>query len=157
MISSVARRHRFQAVTPEARARALVVRRLVADLNRWLAAEAKRVHEIFGRRDNIPEPQQMLDRHRSDLIARIGAAHSALVALRPVYEAQIWPKKTWKDAAWELRVVVEVTMQSVYPSRRFGHSLGGPVVRFVHATLPRIVGKKITEGAIALEFKRARP
>jgi hypothetical protein len=155
MISSAARWHRFEVFAPNERRDALAMRRLVTDLNRRLAAEAKRVDAIFDSRNNIPEVQQKLDRIRSDLIARIRAAQSALVQLRPVYEAQIWPKRTWKDAALELWSIFEITMRSVDPSKRFGHSLGGPVVRFVHATLPRIVGEEITEGAIAREFKRA--
>jgi hypothetical protein len=130
------------------------MRRVVTDLSRRLAAENKRVNGIFQPRDDDPEVQQKLDKYRSDLIARIDAVLSALIGLRPVYEAQIQPKKTWKDAAWDLVVVFETAMKSVVPDRSFGHSQGGPVVRFVHATLPRVVDKEVTEAAIALEFKR---
>jgi hypothetical protein len=157
MISFVARSHRCELATPQERRDALKMRRLVNDLDRGLAAEAKRVNTIFGNRDNVTEVQQRLDRYRDDQIARIEAARSALARLRPVYESQDRPKKTWKDAIWELQVVFETAMRSVTPDRAFGHSQGGPLVRFVHATLPYVVGTEIeiAENTIGTEFKRA--
>jgi hypothetical protein len=95
-------------------------------------------------------------RLRADRIRRIETARVALEELQPIWDEQIWPSKTWHDAAFELLFAFEQAMRTVYPDRRFGHSRGGPAVRFIHALLPRVAGVTETEHAIATILKRGR-
>ena len=95
-----------------------------------------------------------ITRLRSDRLHRIETAKATLEELRPIIEEQIWPPKTWQDAAFDLLFIFEKAMRTVYPDRRFGHSLGGPAVQFIYRLFPRVAGVKKTEATISTELKR---
>jgi hypothetical protein len=160
-IAAVSYRFGLELVSPVERREALAIRRLIRSLNNALAAQFERLramHPDF--RDTLDLLREMHGNTQetdfiSDHLARIATARAALGELPPVYESQIWPKTTWKDAAWDLQRIFNEAMRSVYPDREFGHSLGGPAVRFVHELLPLVAGATVSEGAIVTELKRS--
>lgn len=158
-ITSAANWHKLELVPPAERRGALAMRRNSKKLDAALTAKAEQLRALHA--TLRADFQLMLDEgfgsadFITPLLARIETARAALEELRPVYEVSIWPKRTWKEAAGELQWIFETTMRSVYPDRKFGHSLGGPTVRFVHALLPLVAGARVSEGAIAIELKRS--
>jgi hypothetical protein len=151
-----------RASPDERRNNALALRGKVTALQKALAAEAAKLSSMHPGFLTFRESlaQQVPDFVLTDWISvnlrKIEAVQTALLELQPVCNASIWPKARWQDAAWDLMGIFVQAMRSDYPNRCFGHSPGGPVVRFVQALLPIVVkdGNKRSEANIGGGLKR---
>jgi hypothetical protein len=144
-----------EAVSASERRAAQDTRQRLAKLDAWLDVQAAFWVPMSAAPWMSEEVGRSVRRRRTAITHLIAAAKAVHEELRPIIDAQISSRRrTWHDAAHELLFVFEEAMRSVYPDRQFGHSLGGPAVRFIHHLLPRVAGVNKTENAIVTALKR---